>query len=101
LNADILYHLPEFLNYVWSQCASLDGRVTFGCGFAAAVVSGRVLSLFTHPFQKVAALFGAVLIALLALAFWVGFAGSLQPGTVPFHKATETPNAGTLLEIQK
>jgi hypothetical protein len=98
---DVLYNLPEFVRGLWEWCARQDSRVAFGLGVLFWMVVGRVFSVLGNPVQKVMGLVGTVVILLMALAFWVAFAGGLEPGSIPFERATRTPGADTLMEIQQ
>lgn len=101
MDPSVFYNLPEFFAALWRWCGNQDPRTAFFLGIGVWIVMGRVFGLFANPAQKVLALAGIVLVAVIALAFWVSFAGVLQPGEIPFGKAASTPNADTLLEIQK
>lgn len=101
MDTSVLYNLPEFFAAIWRWCANQDPRVSFAVGFATAIVIGRLFSVFANPVQKVLAFAGFIVVAIMALAFWVSFAGVLEPGEIPFGKAASTPNADTLTEIQK
>lgn len=101
MDTSVLYNLPEFFVSVWRWCGNQDSRVAFAVGIGTWIVLGGIFRLFANPVQKVMAFAGFVLVALIALAFWVGFAGGLEPGEIPFAKAASTPNVDTLTEIQK
>jgi hypothetical protein len=101
MDTSVLYNLPEFFAAIWRWCANQDPRITFALGFATAIILGRLFSVFANPAQKAFAFAGLIVVAIMALAFWVSFAGVLTPGEIPFGKAASTPNAETLTEIQK
>ncbi|MCZ7860793.1 hypothetical protein O9X98_05190 [Agrobacterium salinitolerans] len=101
MDSSVFYNLPEFFTAIWRWCANQDPRITFAIGFATAIIIGRLFSVFANPAQKVLAFAGFIVVAIIALAFWVSFAGVLEPGEIPFGKAASTPNAETLTEIQK
>jgi hypothetical protein len=101
MDISVFYNLPELFAAVWRWCGTQDPRVTFFIGVASWFAVGRMFSLFGNPVQTAIAFAGFILVALLALSFWVAFAGVLEPGEIPFGKAASTPNADTLMEIQK
>jgi hypothetical protein len=101
MDTSVLYNLPEFFSAIWRWSAHQDSRVAFAIGVATSIVIGRLFSIFANPAQKIFAFAGFIVVAIIVLAAWVSFAGVLQPGEIPFGKATSTPNAETLTEIQK
>jgi hypothetical protein len=101
MDTSALYDLPGFLAAAWRWCGIQDSRVAFGLGFATTIVLARIFSVFANPAQKILAVAGFIVVAVIVLAFWVSFAGVLEPGEIPFGKAVTTPNADTLSEIQK
>ena len=101
MDPSVFYNLPEFSMAIWRWCANQDPRITFAIGFATAIIIGRLFSVFANPGQKALAFAGFIVVATIVLAFWVSFAGVLEPGEIPFGKAASTPNVETLTEIQK
>ena len=101
MDTSVFYNLPEFFEAIWRWCGTQDPRATFFIGIAVWVLIGRVFGVFGNPVQKAIAFMGIVLVAVIALAFWVSFSGTLEPGEIPFGKAASTPNADTLMELQK
>ncbi|MDW9481194.1 hypothetical protein GOB57_21345 [Sinorhizobium meliloti] len=101
MDPGVFYNLPEHLTAIWRWCANQDARIAFALGCAATIIIDRMLSVVSNPAQKILVLAGYILVAVMALAFWVSFAGVLETGEIPFGKAASTPNADTLTEIQK
>ena len=101
MDTSVFYNLPDFFAAVWNWCGNQDSRTAFLAGVVTWFALGRIFGLFGNPVQKVIAFMGFILVAFLALAFWVSFSGTLEPGEIPFGKATFTPNVDTLTEIQK
>jgi hypothetical protein len=101
MDISVFYNLPALFATIWNWCGNQDPRVAFAFGVGFYFVVERILSLSDSPARKVIAFTGFILVAIMALAFWVAFAGVLEPGEIPFGKAATTPNADTLLEIQK
>ena len=91
--------VPEYLSLVWNWIEIQDPRVTFGCGVLFWMIVRGAFSIFANPLQKVLAVAGFILVCVIALVSWVAFTASLEPGSVPFSKATETPGVNTLKEI--
>lgn len=101
MDISVLYNLPDFLLSVWAWAGNQDSRIAFLLGVLTWVVVGQIFSLFDSPVQKVLSFCGFVLVVLIALGSWVSFSGTLEPGEIPYMRATITPNVDTLMEIQE
>jgi hypothetical protein len=101
MDINFFYNLPTVIASIWTSFAEFDARLAFVAGILAAVISSRLVHTFESPATKILSLLGFITIVALALGFWVSFSGSLEPGEIPFSKATVTPGVDTLIEVQK